>query len=370
MIDLSKLTIIIPTYNRSHYVIRNMTYWSKTNAIVHVLDGSDNPIENINQYNFPYNINYHHLAISFADRISFAKKFIKTEFCILLGDDDIFLCSGLHACIQELECSNDIISCLGRTIWFNYENDSIVGGLEYLEMENYKILDDDRFERMRVHMNPYRCSTIYSVVKSKYWLEAADLVSKFIFEDPGVVELQFELAISYLGKSKVIPNLMWLRSNENPSLYDGKKIKFHIWWNDPRFNLYQNKLIDITSEYLSKNDKIEFYKLKKEIYNAYSEYSKWCMETFEKNNLFIVNKLVSFFKKSKLFGILLYKISIYLKKLFFTSPKISLLEACNLIHKNKVTVDFDEIRKIDKFISDFHKSRNQFNNSIYSINKS
>ena len=42
--NYEKVSVIIPTYNRQNYAIRQLNYWSETGVCVHVLDGSNESI--------------------------------------------------------------------------------------------------------------------------------------------------------------------------------------------------------------------------------------------------------------------------------------------------------------------------------------
>ena len=61
--DLSKVTIIIPSYKRQEYAINALKYWSKYDVNLHLLDGSDDPILNIDKEINNPRINYHHIKI-------------------------------------------------------------------------------------------------------------------------------------------------------------------------------------------------------------------------------------------------------------------------------------------------------------------
>jgi glycosyltransferase domain-containing protein len=285
LIDLSNLTIIIPTFNRQDYALRNMSFWSSTNANIHILDGSKYEIDNSLLSKFATNINYHHYPVSFSERIAIAASFIKTKYAVLLGDDDFFLLSGLSACIYELETDPQYISCIGRTVSFYVKKNEIHGDLEYVEMGNYAVTNNDPFHRMKYHMNPYCCSILYSVIRSDHWKKAASLVSLSNFPDLGLIELQFELAICFLGKSKVIPNLMWMRSYENPSLYDGKQISFHNWWHDINYIHLKTNLISNFSKTLNYENLYQDEYFKNKTDEAYTAYVEWAKKYTSKLDL-------------------------------------------------------------------------------------
>ena len=44
-LDLKKLTVIIPTYNRQHFLLRQTMYWANSGAKLIVIDGSPKPLK-------------------------------------------------------------------------------------------------------------------------------------------------------------------------------------------------------------------------------------------------------------------------------------------------------------------------------------
>src|SRR3989344_526322 len=108
---LSKLTLVIPTYNRQRYVLRNMRYWSGSMVTVHVLDGSEQAIPPQEMAELTANINYHNLPIPLLDRFRKAVGLVQTEYAALMADDEFFLPDALQACIRELEVDETLVSC-------------------------------------------------------------------------------------------------------------------------------------------------------------------------------------------------------------------------------------------------------------------
>ena len=210
-----------------------MRYWSGSPVTVHVLDGSEQPIPAEEMAGLAANINYHHLPISCSERLGKAVDLVQTEYAARIGDDEFFLPDALQACIQELEADKTLVSCMGRCLAFRPISKQIIGWPAYTEMANYAVLQDDPIARMIHHMNLYTCSTIYSVIRTPVWKQAVGISSKKQFSVFALGENQFELAICYQGKSKVIQNLMWLRSGENDIIKDEHDIvSFHEWWAD------------------------------------------------------------------------------------------------------------------------------------------
>jgi glycosyltransferase domain-containing protein len=216
--QLSKLTLVIATFKRQLFAIRNMSYWSGTGVTVYVIDGSPDAISAEKLVEFSTNIHYIHLPISLFDRIKYSIDLIKTDYCAFLGDDEFYLPSALASCIGELDSQPDLVSCIGQCIGFDFTSNRVIGYSEYPLMNEYKVMQDNPIERMVAHMDPYVPSTIYSVVRTEVWKKTVKIISEKEHPAFAIGELQFELAVCYQGKSKVIKELMWLRSNESPGI--------------------------------------------------------------------------------------------------------------------------------------------------------
>ena len=100
---ISNLSIVIPTYNRQDYALRNMKFWSERGASVYVLDGSSLAIDKERMKEIGPNVRYCHMPVSIHERLLAATNFISTPYCIMLSDDEFFIPSALEACIKELE---------------------------------------------------------------------------------------------------------------------------------------------------------------------------------------------------------------------------------------------------------------------------
>ena len=79
---LSKITIVIPSYNRPKYLIRQLHFWKAYNAQVIILDGSEQSWDINNDESIPNNIQYHHLPVSIEKRLSFIKTLIQTPYSV------------------------------------------------------------------------------------------------------------------------------------------------------------------------------------------------------------------------------------------------------------------------------------------------
>jgi glycosyltransferase domain-containing protein len=357
---LSRLTLVIPTYKRQLYALRNMRYWSGRGATVHVLDGSPLAISEYELSGLAGNIHYHHLPLSLFERFKFSLGLIETEYTALMGDDEFFIPSALEACIRELESQAELVSCMGRCILFGYTTMGITGQTAYMRLENYSILQDDPVDRMVAHMDPYVCSTIYSVVRSRVWQRSILTLVQKEFPAFAIGEYQFELAVCYQGKSKVIPELMWLRSAETPAIR-GKDLSLMPentalkWWLDPAMEIEHSEFLTIMGTTLAATeDKVaEVASGVKMAFDAFVK-GRLNMPSINKtqNLMFLIIQYLPAQLKT-----ILNSIRRPLFKFFFNIDIKPLIEAAKDLADTRVKVDFEELSNIQSLISAFHSNK-------------
>ena len=357
---LSKLTIVIPTYNRQSYALRNMRYWSNHGAIVHVLDGSSSAISGLELASLGNNICYHHLPISMAERLKVAVDFVVTEYSVMMGDDEFFVPSALESCISELDAYPELVSCMGRCLGFNNSPNGIVGWIAYPEMEDYSILQDDPMQRMVAHMNPYTCSTSYAVTRTPVWKMAMSTTCRREFSPFNLIEIQFELVICYQGKSKVIPTLLWLRSSENVPIRDLDKMprdKNYLvegWWLNSSKKAEHAEFLKIMSDALAKTDD-QVKRVKVSVVQSIDSYvhERLALMTTRSKLRAKVSSLLPEVIKSILRN-LRNRFRPAHKLTNFNSP---LSIAAYNLHIRGVEVDFEEVATIEANIIAFHNEQ-------------
>lgn len=93
---LSKLTVVIPSYGRHPYLLRQAAYWRQSGVTVIALDGSIKPLSIDQQkiINAEKNFSYIHMPNGICERLNYAAKLIITPYAVLLGDDDFLLKGG------------------------------------------------------------------------------------------------------------------------------------------------------------------------------------------------------------------------------------------------------------------------------------
>lgn len=356
---LSKLSLVIPSYDRPSFALRSMRYWSGQGVAVHIIDGSPTPISPSDLDGFAGNIHYHHLPASFIQRLEASFGYLDTEYVALAGDDEFFVPSGLEACIAELDSQPELVSCMGRCLRFNHTVEGVWGNADYLAMESYTVLQSDPIERMVAHMHPYTCSTVYSVVRTPVWRRAVSTYTRKEFPVYAIGELQIELAICYQGKSRVLPELTWLRSSE-VSPTRGTDISlapantFANWWSDPAKNAEHAEFLAIMGVTLAEGTAVPAeieagVKTALDAYHAYgqalsSRRRTGAVQQFKaKATEHLPGSLKALARKA------LYP---FMKSLRHAPRPI--LEAARELAATGVRVDFEEVAKIESIVSTFH----------------
>lgn len=352
---LEDLSVIIPTYEKQEFALRTALFWENTGATVFILDGSKKNNDFRDRLQNKYFIRYFHKPLSLSSRFKWFLKSvkIKTKYSILQSDDEFYLPSAIKKCIREIEKKN-LASCGGKCICFRKHFDDVLFSPwqpPFCKQENYSVMNKDPEKRLVQHMNPYLCSSIYSVVKTPVFincLKAASFRSKCI----EVPEIAFEVLSAWQGQNKIISDLFWLKSYENPSI--GKKLKdryesFAKWCLQE--TIEYNKLLAFLTKIIKKVDSsISDNKIKAALKTSLSLYIKnetnhrktlskkekirlWCLNKYYK----VIPRFVQRFAKNIKDKILIQKYKTLskntLKKCFAGLTRSSLLTKRDEMHK-------------------------------------
>lgn len=362
-INLSRLTLVVPTYERQDFVLRLIDFWSNKGPKLIILDGSENPMKAgaLNQLGAP--VQYLHRPTGMYQRLQESLDLIQTEFVALAGDDEFYIPSAVDACIRELDGNKSIVACCGRALAFTPCDQTVCGGPQYPEFENYFIGSDEPASRVFEHMSDYVPSLIYAICKTKPWKNSWKHILEREFQVCAIAELQFEMLMSYAGKSKVIPALMWLRSRgetepirgTDPSLDPSRKKP--DWWANPGNSVEREEFLTIMAAGFStfSNQAEEFSEYRSTVVKGVEAYLNYYEQ---QRNLRRANLLGGFarrlipdrYKKAIKHVFHLF----HLRKDFFHTP---LIDAAKLLEVSGVCVDYEELKNIESIIRIFYRKR-------------
>lgn len=360
---LEDLTLVVPTYFRQHYAMRLMEYWVDKGPKVIVLDGTNKPINNNYLKRFGSSITYIHNPVGFYERLKGVLSLITTNYVALAGDDEFYIPSTVVKCIGELEKEPDLVACCGRAIGFSYESKTVKGRQEYPTLANYSIDGNNAEERLVQHMREYVLSLLYAVCRTDVWRKSFECTLRNEFPFFAACEIQFELLVSYAGKSKVIADLMWLRSIDeteptrgtDPSLDPAKEIP--DWWANSANSGEHEKFLAIMAEGFSmfSNQSQESNDYRKSVIKGVEAYLDFCEEHVNRSPAqldrgFAGRLIPDRYKKT-------IKDVLYTSRIKKGFSNASLIDAAKSLEASGVHVDYDELRKIESIIREFHQNR-------------
>jgi len=251
-VDLSEVTLILPTYNRPYFAMRAISYWGSTNIQVVVLDGSKTSFLENQVDAFPSNVRYVHSNTSLTERILLGSKMTNTKFAALTFDDEFYLPEAIADFVQELENDVSLVSIMGNVAGFTSSREKYFFQHIYPEINGYKVDQESSQERVMKHLNPYRMTSLTAVTRTEIFQKNA-LVANSCAKMPytTMFELGFEIANVFQGKSRVDSRLYWLRSSENPPSWQPPKEKFWTWWDKYKHSTEASKICMEVEEILT-----------------------------------------------------------------------------------------------------------------------
>jgi len=361
--NLSRLTLVVPTYERQDFALRCMNYWADKGPYLIVLDGSVKPIRPAKLDFFDSHIQYLHRPVGLYQRLLEALDLVETDFVALAGDDEFYMPSAVEACIKQLDKDDGLVACCGRALGFWPKNQRVFGSPHYPRLKGYAVNAEGAEERVVQHMRDYVPSLVYAICRAQLWKTAwgYTLRKEFPFFASG--ELQFEMFVAYAGRSKVVPELMWLRSHgetepvrkTDPSLDVKKQIPG--WWADPDKEKEHEEFISIMSRGFSELLPVTSGDLRRAVFTgveAYLEFygnhtnSRGGLTILKRLALKIIPSFAKPFLKSVLRGFWRHKFG----------QHAELLQAARVLEESGVRVDFRALEEIQKIIIQFHKNRN------------
>lgn len=249
---LAKLTVVVPSYERQEFVLRQIIYWAPYACRLIVLDGSsskleDDMVEAVKRF---INISYVHSVKNFSDRLAVADTMLETPYVITLGDDEFHLRSGLRSAINLLEASPDTSGCVGQSIKFNYDSikRKVIFGAGY-PYKGYDVTDPDVASRLAVAMRAYNAATCYAVLTRACW--SASWGSLENYSSPYALELQQAVSTYVVGKFQSTERACWMRSSEcDPiDMVDSynRRLSFDNWWRSSLYTAEKKSFYNILS---------------------------------------------------------------------------------------------------------------------------
>jgi len=240
LLPLVNLTIIIPTYNRHDYLLRQLVYLSYYPVKVIVVDGSEEPLQKkfIKLFSSYINIKYHYVKVSIPDRVRFALKKIKSPYVMCLADDDFYIPSGLVAAMNELKINKKNIACMGQSIGFDILDKKSFFSPYGESLNKYSITKKNPIDRIIDGIQNYRSAAFYALFKTSDFINIwKDIQSSSC---PELMEYEHAIMTYLHGRLITSNSVYWIRSFECDPLQskiDGNRtVNFIKWYSQDIYN--------------------------------------------------------------------------------------------------------------------------------------
>ena len=244
--NLSMLTIIIPSYCRQDFIIRQCAHWHGSGASVVIMDGSPKPLANDMQKVITGlgDITYVHSTTGIIDRLKHASTLIKTTYAVLCGDDEFFLSPGLCSAITLLEQDQDLVACIGQSLRYYLSNNELkINYAKGYDTYRYEVMQGNVQDRLNVSVKNYNAATCYAVTRSPVWCRSWGSLQTC--SSSYVSEIEHALTTYIWGKLGSVDDVYWMRSDENPpaETIDLKRLPVKQWWASNKFKTERANLV-------------------------------------------------------------------------------------------------------------------------------
>ena len=250
MLKLDDLTIVIPSFGRQEFLARQIAYWRGSRAHILILDGTQNPMS---LHDCPVNVDYRHTPIDFFQRMNLAADLITTKYVALLGDDDLYLPSGLNDCIDWLEQNPADIGAVGRALYFFFQDGRVFVAEKNADSSNFPPTVNTGLDRLKNYYFPGKIGAIaYGVYRTDKWKEAVRATYAVRYSCGYVYDTYLRTTLTYSGNVSVCDSITWMCSGENPPIQDSssfnRKLDLINWltestWSNERV-AFQSSLVD------------------------------------------------------------------------------------------------------------------------------
>jgi glycosyltransferase domain-containing protein len=282
---LSNLTVVICSFERPNELLETINYMEPLGVEIVVMDGSTKPSTDSVLSQNPRVRYFHRPEDSYLQRMGLASSLVITPYTLSMADDEYYIPTALESAITFLDENPDYTSCCGETTGFQVSLDGVCWVETYPETRGFEARSTNNFERLKNHLSKYRVCAYYSVVRTGAWVAAWESIAQEQFTPFGITEIQFEAAISFHGKMKVLPELMWLRNLvTEPIRISGVEgmddsDSFPAWWVDRSSAsdkaAFLSRMTQVLKNMKKDQSQPDIRQLEKAIKRAFSSYARY-----------------------------------------------------------------------------------------------
>jgi len=279
-----KVAIIIPTKNRSEFLIRQLKYYKsvKNHHPIYIGDSSNenekrkflDSLDDFRNFFDVHYFNYPNVGSVFAQQVIFQLSLkVKEKYCVFLGDDDFLIPNSLTKCANFLEKNHDYRTAQGKSSLFSLRNKGAYGPFNYFEeiSNEPQSLEDLAKDRIINYANGHPLNFFnpqFSVHRTEEFIK--DSESYKINRDPNFTEYLHCFTFIARGKSKFIDCLYLIRQVHENRLTLPNFLE-HL--ENPYFYESYNLFINSISQILVKEDGLDISEARSLVNNIYWIYN-------------------------------------------------------------------------------------------------
>lgn len=234
MAHLADLTVVILSFGRQEFLARQLSYWSASDVNLLILDGSQ---EHLRHGPLSSHVTYVHSPADYFQRMIMATEMVKTRYVALLGDDDLYLPSGLLRCMSHLDSNRTDVGAVGRSLYFFEQAGRVFVSEKNPESSNYPSSVSTGIDRLHHYYHSGKIGSIaYGVYRSPEWKNAIRATYGARYSCAYVYDTFLRTMLTYAGNISVIDAVTWMCSGENPPILNessfNRKLDLIDWLTD------------------------------------------------------------------------------------------------------------------------------------------
>ncbi|MFC2004694.1 TIGR00180 family glycosyltransferase, partial [Chloroflexota bacterium] len=287
--NMDAISLIIPTYNRPHYLHRILNYYDKYcdsekyEIIIADSSSSENKRQNKNTVKYFPNLNILHSKhpsdIHQYSKILSSLDQIKSEYCVICADDDFVTPNGIEQSVDFLEKNRDFTVVQGYYIGFKVRGDVEKESQFWWKYSNanQSITFPNPQDRLCYHLSNYITTTFHGVHRTDFLKMAFTETSRFT-DDFSFGELLPTMLTLIYGKLKCLDLLFAARDSGTIRIHTSPEYQKTLadFIKEGTYNDKYAKFRDCLSMHLSKESQLDIEESKKIVDDAMSAYMKKC----------------------------------------------------------------------------------------------
>jgi len=315
--NFKNLTILIPTRNRSRLLERALLFYSnlKFNCKFIIGDSSTSKEQVIKvkkviaKYKDQLNLELYiyNADISFGDKLNYLVNKVSDEFVAIVGDDDVFINTGLNECIDFLRSNKSSVAAFGHRVTFKVgsEPDNKDNWYFFNQIRSKGLMSDDYKNRMQIIDTLSWSQYIYAVHRRDTIKSSLKVIKGLRYSSATENLLYYSIAIG--GKWKKINTLFSIIGFESDYFKYKDRNSYPDYWGNVGSKVKQLSTATFSKDFsqgiiniqkLYKN-KIESVELKNSILTSFwSNNSKYLNEKLGHHHI----------KKTKILSYIFYKL--------------------------------------------------------------